>query len=162
MPWAIDRARAIAPTALCVVGKLAGTIRLDQVQKMYGLDALDRQARRLANRIRAESRAADDSAAAFRARLHIGGMAARLAAHDPRLPAAIWGQRRGLQDLRKAFRSLEARLGGLADRFVDAVTGSEGSARADRKPRVPKSRTHRVTRGTRRPAAGPRAGSRQS
>ena len=131
MPWAIDRARAIAPTALCLVGRLAGTIRLDQVQKMYGLDALDRQARRLAEQIRAESRDAKGPAA-FRARLHMGGLASRLVAHDPRLPPEIWGRRRGLHELRQAFRSFDARIGRLADRFVDAVIGLE-SRRVNRR-----------------------------
>jgi DNA-binding transcriptional regulator PaaX len=129
VPWAIDRARAISPTALCLVGKLAGTIRLEQVQKMYGLDAFDRQARSVANQIRAESQHARRPAAAFRARLRMGGLAARVAAHDPRLPPEIWGRRRGLQHLREAFRSFEARIGELADRFVDSVIGSEDSVR---------------------------------
>ena len=130
MPWAIDRARAIAPTALCLVGRLAGTIRLEQVRKMYGLDALDREAWRLATQIRAESRDASRPAAAFRARLHVGGLAARLVAHVPRLPPQIWGRRRGLQELREAFRSFEARIGGLADRFVAGVIASNEPAPA--------------------------------
>jgi hypothetical protein len=158
MPWAIDRARAIAPTALCLVGKLVGTIRLEQVQKMYAIDAFDRQALRLASQIRAELRDAGDPAAAFRARLHVGGLAARLVAHDPRLPPEIWGRRRGLQELREAFRSFEARIGKLADRFMDAAFGSEESRRAGRTPSVPKTRKRRVTRGTRRPAAERRTG----
>jgi len=158
LPWAIDRARAIAPTALCLVGKLAGTIRLDQVQKMYGLDAFDRQARRLANQIRAELRYADDQAAAFRGRLHMGGLAARLVAHDPRLPPEIWGRRRGLYEVREAFRTFEARIGRLADRFVDGVIASTEPARAGRKSSVPKTQRQRLTLGTRHPAAGRRAG----
>ena len=157
VPWAIDRARAIAPTALCLVGKLAGTIRLEQVQKMYAIDAFDREALRLASRIRAELRDAGDPAAAFRARLYVGGLASRLVAHDPRLPPDIWGRRRGLQELREAFRSFEARIGKSADRFIDAAIGSEESLLAERKPPVPKTRKRRVTRGT-RPAAERRAG----
>lgn len=132
MPWALDRARTIAPTALCLVGKLAGTIRLEQVQKMYGLDAFDRQARRLASEIRGALRAAGDPAAAFRARLHMGGLAARLVAHDPRLPPLIWEGRRGLQELRDAFQRFEARVGPLADRFVDGVLTSNKFVRAGR------------------------------
>ena len=132
VPWAIDRARAIAPTALCLVGKLAGTIRLEQVQKMYGVDAFDRQARRLASQIRAALRAAGDPAAAFRARLHMGGRAARLVAHDPRLPPEIWEGRRGLQELRDAFQRFEARIGPLADRFVDGALTSNEFVRAER------------------------------
>ncbi len=135
MPWALDRARAIVPTALCLVGKLAGTIRIRQVQKMYGVDAFDRQARRLAGQIRAALRDAGNPAAAFRARLHMGGLVARLVAHDPRLPPEIWEGRRGLQELRDAFRRFEARIGPSADRFIDgAVTSnrirSRGAPRA--------------------------------
>ena len=133
MPWALDRARAIAPSALCLVGKLAGTIRLEQVQTMYGVDAFDRQARRLASQIRAALRDAGDPAAAFLARLHMGGRAARLVAHDPRLPPEIWEGRRGLQELRDAFQRFEARIGTLADRFVDDAITSNEFVRAKRR-----------------------------
>lgn len=145
LPWAIDRARAIAPTGLCLVGKLAGTLRLEQVQKMYAIDAFDREALRLASQIRAELRGAGDPAAAFRARLYVGGLAARLVAHDPRLPPEIWGRRRGLQELREAFRSFEARIGKLADRFIDAAIGSLESRRVEQKLPVPKTRKRRVS-----------------
>jgi phenylacetic acid degradation operon negative regulatory protein len=138
MPWALDRARAIAPTALCLVGKLAGTIRIQQVQKMYGVDAFDRQARRLAGQIRAASRDAGNPAAAFRARLHMGGRAARLVAHDPRLPPEIWEGRRGLQQLRDAFQRFEARIGPSADRFVDGAVTLNEFVRADRPRAVAK------------------------
>jgi DNA-binding transcriptional regulator PaaX len=154
LPWAIDRARAIAPTALCLVGKPAGTIRLEQVQKMYGLDAFDRQARRLADQIRTELRDAGDRAAAFRARLHMGGLAARLVAHDPRLPREIWGRRRGLHELRKAFRTFDARIEEWVDRFVEGVIGSNGPARAGRKSSIRKIQRQRLTLRTRTPAAG--------
>jgi DNA-binding transcriptional regulator PaaX len=95
---------------------------------MYGLDVFDRHARRLAGEIRAELRDAGHPAAAFRARLHVGGLVARLVAHDPRVPPEIWGRRRGLQELREAFRSFESRIATLADRFVDGVIGSEKQA----------------------------------
>ena len=144
MPWAIDRARAIAPTSLCLVGTLAGTIRLEQVQKMYGLDAFDRQARRLASQIRAALRAAGDPAAAFRARLHMGGRAARLVAHDPRLPPEIWEGRHGLLGLRDAFQRFEVRIGPLADRFVDGAVTSNEFVRAERPRAVGKGAVTRT------------------
>ena len=144
MPWALDRARAIAPTALCLVGKLAGTIRLEQVQKMYGVDAFDRQARRVAGQIRAALRDAGDPAAAFRARLHMGGLAARLVAHDPRLPPEIWEGRRGLHQLRDAFQRFEARIGPLADRFVDGAVTSNEFVRAERPRAVGKGAATRT------------------
>jgi DNA-binding transcriptional regulator PaaX len=144
MPWALDRARAIAPTGLCLVGRLAGTIRLEQVQKMYGIDAFDRQTRRLASQIRAAWRAAGDPAAAFRARLQLGGRAARLVGHDPRLPPQIWEGRRGLQELRDAFHRFEARVGRLADRFVDSALTSNQFVRAER--------AHAMRKGTARRA----------
>jgi DNA-binding transcriptional regulator PaaX len=158
MPWAVDRARAIAPTALCLVGKLAGTVRTEQVQKMYGIDAFDRGALRLANQIRAQMRDVAHPATAFRARLHVGGLAARLIAHDPRLPPAIWQRRRGLEEVREALRGFETRTGALADRFVDAVIGGKESVRVERKSPVPKTRRPRGRRVTRRPAAGRRDG----
>jgi DNA-binding transcriptional regulator PaaX len=144
LPWALDRARAIAPTALCLVGKLAGTIRIQQVQKMYGVDAFDRQARRLAGQIRAALRGAGNPAAAFRARLHMGGRAARLVAHDPRLPPEIWEGRRGLQQLRDAFQRFEARVGPSADRFVDGAVASNEFVRADRPRAVAKGAATRT------------------
>jgi hypothetical protein len=62
----------------------------------------------------------------FHARLHIGGRAARLVAHDPRPSPEILQGRRGLQELRDAFQRFEARIGPLADRFVDgALTSNE-------------------------------------
>ena len=125
MPWAIERAQVLAPTALCFVGKLVGTTRVEQVQKMYGLDSLDRQARRVIDQIQAELRSAGDPATAFRARLQVGALAARLAAHDPTQPPEIWERRRGLHELRQAFRSFDERIGRLADRFVDGVIGLE-------------------------------------
>ena len=111
---------------------------------MYGIDAFDRQARRLARQIRAALRAAGDPAAAFRARLHMGGRAARLVAHDPRLPPEIWEGRRGLQELRDAFQRFEARIGPLADRVVDGALRSNESVRAERPRAVRKGAATRT------------------
>jgi hypothetical protein len=51
----------------------------------------------------------------------MGGRAARLVAHAPRLPPEIWEGRRGLQELRDAFQRFEACIGPLADHFVDGA-----------------------------------------
>jgi hypothetical protein len=50
-------------------------------------------------------------------------MVARLAGHDPRLPARLWGKRRGMRELVRAFERFEARVTPLAQRFLDDVIG---------------------------------------
>src|SRR4051812_660734 len=49
--WAVARAKALASAAsACVIGSLVGTLRLDQVRKLYRLTHIDTQARRLGRR----------------------------------------------------------------------------------------------------------------
>ncbi len=129
--WARGRSRhylARAP-GLCVRGTLVGSVSPSVVGAMYALDALDREARRLARSIR-NKRIPNSLAAAFAARLTVGGLVAHLVGHDPRLPPALWGGRTGLRDLVRAFHRFEARIGPLGQRFLNEGLAGSGRHRS--------------------------------
>ena len=118
--WAQARARwylARIP-GLAVHGPLLGDV---SVSRLYDLDTLDREARKLAQRIRAKQVPAISPARAFAARLKIGGLVARLVGHDPRLPQSLWGKRRGMRDLSRTFAGFEKRIAPAAQRFLDGL-----------------------------------------
>ena len=117
--WALSRARQhLANTrGMCVRGTLVGAVSVTDVSTTYGLDSLNREARRLARWISDRRIPTSSAAEAFAARLRIGGLVARLVGHDPRLPPALWGRRNGMQELARAFRRFEARVAPLAQRF---------------------------------------------
>jgi len=121
--WALERAQFYLTerSGLCVHGRLVGAADLRRVAHMYDLDVLDREAGRLARTITGKSRGHASVAKAFAARLDVGGRVARLMAHDPRLPQAIWASRTGLRDLRRAYRRFETRIAPAAGRFLDQV-----------------------------------------
>ena len=122
-PWALTRAQAYlrGGVALCVLGEFVGELDWGRVRAMYSLDALDRAATRLAKEINAMRAGKRSVAEAFAARLNVGGRVARLVAHDPRLPAAFWGSRTGLEELRTAYRRFEETVGPRAQKLVDQV-----------------------------------------
>jgi phenylacetic acid degradation operon negative regulatory protein len=121
--WALDRARRyLAETSgLCAHGTLLGNVDLNVVRKLYAVDALDREARRLARQTAATRVRTQSPAEAFAARLDVGGRVARLVGHDPRLPPAVWGVRTGMRDLVRAYRRFEKQVAPLAERFVNDV-----------------------------------------
>ena len=121
--WAIEKAKQyLAPApGFCLRGGFVGTFRANEVSSMYGLDSLDREASRLARWISAKRIPKESAAAAFAARLEVGGLVARLVGHDPRLPPAIWGGRTGMRALVRAFRRFEARTAPLAQQFLEVV-----------------------------------------
>ena len=121
--WALGRARqhlAHMP-GLCLCGTLVGSIDALDVNAMYGLDLLDREARRLARRISKMRIKTGLAAAAFAARLKVGGLVARLVGHDPQIPTALWDRRTGMRELVRAFHRFEARIAPMAQRFLDDV-----------------------------------------
>jgi phenylacetic acid degradation operon negative regulatory protein len=122
--WALSRARQyLARTrGLCLCGALVGPMDAIDVNALYDLDSFDREARRLAHRISKRRIKTRLSADAFAVRLEVGGLVARLAGHDPRLPPALWGRRRGMHDLVRAFHRFEARIAPMAQRFLDDVS----------------------------------------
>jgi DNA-binding transcriptional regulator PaaX len=129
-PWALLRAQAYVRefSGICSHGTLLGSIDAVLVRHIYDLDALDREAGRLARKI-AAIHAADDSAAdAFAARLTIGGQVAQLVANDPRLPAALWDSRTGLRDLLRAYHRIDAQLSTRSAQFIDEILGRDRAA----------------------------------
>jgi phenylacetic acid degradation operon negative regulatory protein len=123
--WAVGRARHYLEhgPGFCLRGAFLEPLKLQRVAAMYELAALDRQAARLARWVVRQRTAVAAGEPAFAARLRVGGSVARLAGHDPRLPAELWGKRRGLRDLVRAFGRFEARVAPLAQRFLDQVLG---------------------------------------
>jgi DNA-binding transcriptional regulator PaaX len=121
--WALMRARAYVDRgmALGVYGEVLGAVNWGRVRAMYRLGALDRAAARLANEINAAVAGKRSRAEAFAARLNVGGRVARLIAHDPRLPAALWKSQTGMQELRSAYQRFERKIGSHAQEFVDQV-----------------------------------------
>lgn len=128
--WALMRARAYVDKgmALCVHGEVLGAVSWGRVQAMYRLGVLDRAAARLANEINAAVAGKRSGAEAFAARLNVGGRVARLIAHDPRLPAALW-KAPGMQELRAAYQRFERKVGSDAQGFVDEVLRTSVDAR---------------------------------
>lgn len=124
--WALERARLHSASAgltfnACPVG-------WDQraLSALYDLDAIDAQARNIAadlTRLRNER----SPAAAFASRLRAGGEVARFIAHDPRLPEELWGARKGLHALRKAWRRFEAETTPLSAAFIAEVIGKRSA-----------------------------------
>ena len=129
-PWAQERSREVLARipGVCVCGTLLGRLDLGRVRAAYGLDALDREARRLARAIEAIKIPFGSAAQAFAARLRVGGLVARLMGHDPHLPAALWGRRTGMRDLIRAFGRFDARIAPRARRFVAAALIGESGA----------------------------------
>lgn len=140
--WALNQARRHLANSggMCAHGTLVGAIGVADVSAIYGLDSLDREARRLARWIshrRIPKGSGDD---AFAARLRVGGLVARLVGHDPRLPPVLWDGRNGMQELVRAFRRFDARIAPLAQRFLDDVLGRRSSTGSGRVRSVLKSR----------------------
>lgn len=118
--WARARARwylARIP-GLAIHGRLLAGV---PVSRLYGLDAFDREARKLAKRIQARRARAVSPESAFAARLQVGGLVAQLVGHDPRLPRTLWGKRTGMRDLLRAFERFEKRVAPAAQRFLDSI-----------------------------------------
>jgi DNA-binding transcriptional regulator PaaX len=116
--WALARARwylARIP-GLAVRGPF---IEEPPVSAIYELDELDREAQRLARRLRETRIPRGSPPRAFAARLKMGALVARLAGHDPRLPGKLWGEKTGMRDLVQAYRHFEARVTPGAMTFVE-------------------------------------------
>lgn len=131
--WAVSRAQlhlARAP-GLCICGPAVTSIEINAVSAMYGLDRLDKEARRLARQIANSQVSTLSAAGAFATRIRVGGRVARLVGHDPRLPVSLWGMRTGMRDLIRAFRRFEERVAPLSQRFLDKVIHRTKEAKND-------------------------------
>jgi hypothetical protein len=114
--WAMERARKFP--GVCVRGTLVGTI---DAAALYELDALDARAARLAAWIARQKIPRRPDATAFALRLRVGGSVAAMMGHDPRVPPAIWGRRRGMRALARAFQRFERRIAPLAELSIRSI-----------------------------------------
>jgi DNA-binding transcriptional regulator PaaX len=89
------------------------------LEALYDLDGLDARARRLAAWIRAKGVSPKSPKAAFVARMRVGGRVAQFAGHDPHLPPALWGERRGMREMVEAFRQFEECVAPASRIFLD-------------------------------------------
>jgi phenylacetic acid degradation operon negative regulatory protein len=121
--WTEKLARDYAAQAvgLGVCGALVRAIGTSEVASMYQLGDLDREARQLAAWIRRYPVGEISAEKAFAAQLQVGGLVARLVGHDPRLPQALWGRRRGMRELVREFHRFQARTALRARVFLDQV-----------------------------------------
>ena len=119
LPWAERRARFYSTgiPGFCLRGDSVGAAVAPA--ELYDLDGLDSEARRLAKWIRSRTAAIRSPRAAFAERIAVGGRIARFIGHDPRLPPALWGKRRGMRDAVAAFHKFEKQIAPRARRFLD-------------------------------------------
>jgi DNA-binding transcriptional regulator PaaX len=122
-PWALNRGREYLARCgeIGVCGGLVEPLKPAVVAVLYALDDLDREAHRLA-RSMSKQRAVHSPQDAFAKRLKIGGLVARLAGHDPRLPAALWEGQSGMREVVKEYRRFEHRIAPPAERFLNDVS----------------------------------------
>lgn len=126
-PWAKDVARRYADVAagICMQGVVLKSP--GDLSRLYDLNGLDSEAAVLASRIRRKVRVTLGPKQAFVERIRIGGEVVQLVAHDPKLPAEIWGSRHGVRNLVQAFSDFEAAVAKPAAAFVEQVVrGSLG------------------------------------
>ncbi len=139
--WAEERARWYLERVpgLAITGPVLSGI---PASRLYDLEALDREARKLARRLGKNRALARSPARAFKERLEMGGLVARLAGHDPRLPSSLWGKRTGMRELARELAGFEKRVAPRAQRFLDMVLGKGPLERVRRNsaPRTPYSR----------------------
>lgn len=121
LPWAEEQARKYSRrwTGVCLRGVIVASPA--DLDRLYDLAGLDSEAHALASRIRNIKASSMRPRKAFAERIRVGGKAVQLIAHDPRLPAAVWGGRRGMRHLVEAFAKFEQMIARPASAFVRQV-----------------------------------------
>jgi DNA-binding transcriptional regulator PaaX len=119
-PWAQNCIHAyVAGGAFSIRGEIvSGRYRMED---LYDLRGLDSEARGLAAWLNRKQGVSITPRAAFLARMEAGGRVAQLVGHDPRLPPAIWGKRRGMAEVIREYRKFEKLVSGAAQRFMSAA-----------------------------------------
>jgi hypothetical protein len=121
LPWAMERASdCLAPLdshGFCLRGKWMAVFC--PPTELYDLDGLNRDASRLASWIEARTRSLNSRRAAYIARMQIGGRVAQIIGHDPRLPGALWGKRKGMRQVVESFRKFERRVAPRSQAFIE-------------------------------------------
>lgn len=123
LPWAERRTHYYSTRipGFCLRGDvIRAAVALTEI---YDLDGLDSEARGLRAWIRRRTAAIGSPRAAFVERIAVGGRIARFIGHDPRLPPALWGKRRGMRDAVAAFHKFEKQIAPRAQRFLDDALG---------------------------------------
>ncbi len=119
-PWVDQRVRFYLDMTggFCIRGNL---VTQHDLARSYDLDGLNAEAERLAKWIGNRAMRIGSPRAAFIERMNVGGCVAQFIGHDPRLPRAVWGERRGMSELVRIFRRFDDRVAAQANRFVEAV-----------------------------------------
>jgi len=121
--WAENRAGFYLDLigGFCIRGK---AVRAEhELAHLYHLNGLHAEGCKLAKWIERRIQRGDSPRAAFVERMKVGGRVAQFIGHDPRLPEAAWGKRRGIAGAVKAFGRFEERLAPKAERFVEEIIG---------------------------------------
>lgn len=91
---------------------------------LYDLQGLDAEAQRLTAWIARRPVNVKSPRTAFAERMKVGARIAQFIGHDPRLPAGVWGLRRGLRQMLGAFLRFEERIAPKAQTFLEqSITG---------------------------------------
>lgn len=134
LPWAEEQARqnSVRWAGTCLRGGIVASPA--DFARLYDLDGLDSEARRLASRIRNRAVSPMSPSKAFAERMRVGSEAVQLIAHDPRLPTAVWGRRRGMRQLAEAFTEFEERIAKPATYFVEEIISLSPTRKPSGKP----------------------------
>jgi DNA-binding transcriptional regulator PaaX len=131
----IEAARRYSQQALglCICGALMTAPQ--GLTDLYNLPRLDAEAKRLTAWIAKRRANTMSPRAAFAERMKVGARVAQFIGHDPRLPAGVWGRRRGMRHMVSAYLRFEERITPKAQIFLQqGITGQQaGHARSRRK-----------------------------
>ena len=130
----LEAARHYSQHALgfCIRGTLAAAPQT--LTGLYDLRGLDAAAKRLTAWIARRHANAMSPRAAFAERMKVGARVAQFIGHDPRLPAGVWGRRRGMRQMVSAYLRFEERIAPKAQVFLEcSITGPSNHTSSRRK-----------------------------
>jgi phenylacetic acid degradation operon negative regulatory protein len=116
----------------CICGTFVASP--EDLTMLYDLKGLDAEARRLTAWMGKRQANARSPRAAFAERMKVGARVAQLIGHDPRLPAGVWGRRRGLREMVSAYLRFEERIAPQAQIFLEqSITGPQAGQAGPRR-----------------------------
>jgi len=101
----------------CICGTFVAIA--EDLTRLYDLQGLDAEAQRLTAWMGERQANARSPRAAFAERMKVGARVAQLIGHDPRLPARVWGRRRGMREMVSAHLRFEERIAPKAQIFLE-------------------------------------------
>lgn len=111
---------------LCICGTFVAAP--NNLTDLYDLRGLDNEAKRLTAWIARRHANARSPRAAFAERMKVGARVAQFIGHDPRLPAGVWGRRRGMRQMVSAYLHFEERIAPKAQIFLEqSISGPPSS-----------------------------------